>query len=99
MRVLFRSAIWPFRLVDLAFQVGRGLVPLQPCFGVLKADIRESTGSPQLCPPPAGKAEGNGSWDAHCSTPKRIRRGQAPNGWASPERLGKPRTAGQAPNG
>ncbi len=84
MRVLFRSAIWPFRLVVLAFQVGPGLVPHQPCFGVLTAGTREATRCPQLCPPPAGKAEGNGSWDAKlCSTPKRIRRGQAPNGWAS----------------
>ncbi len=65
MSVLFRSVIWSFRLVDLAFQVGRGLVPHQPCFGVLTKGTRESTRrSPRLCPPEAGKAEGNGSWDA-----------------------------------
>ncbi len=70
-------------LCDQAFQVGRGLVPHQPCFGVLTASTRESTRSPQLCPPPAGKAERNESWNAQlCSAPKRIRRGQAPNGRA-----------------
>ncbi len=35
-----------FRLVGLAFQVGRGLVPYQSCFGVLTADTRESTRIP-----------------------------------------------------
>ena len=53
-----------FRLVDLAFQVGRGLVPLQLCFDVLTAGTRESTRSRRLFPPEAGKADGNGSWDA-----------------------------------
>jgi len=67
---------------DLALQVGRGLVPHQPCFGVLTAGTRESTRSPRFCPLEAGKAERNGSWDAQVSTPKRIRRGQPPNGWA-----------------
>ncbi len=70
----------------LKLQVGRGLVPHQPCFGVLTACTRESTRSPRLCPPEAGKAEGNGRWDAQGTTPKRIRRGQdgqAPNGWTA----------------
>ncbi len=49
---------------DLAFQVGRGLVPHQPCFGVLTAVTRKSTRSPRLCPPPADKAEENESSDA-----------------------------------
>ena len=44
--VLFRSAIWPFRLAEPALQVGRGLVPRQPCFGVLTAGTRESIRSP-----------------------------------------------------
>ncbi len=41
---------------DLAFQVGRGLGPHQPCFGVLTDGTNESTRSPRLCPAPAGKA-------------------------------------------
>jgi len=52
--VLFRSAIWPFRLAEPALQVGRagpqvgrGLVPRQPCFGVLTAGTRESIRSPE----------------------------------------------------
>ncbi len=49
---------------NLGFQVGRGLVPHQPCFGVLTSGTRESTRSTRLCPPPADKVEGNGSWDA-----------------------------------
>ncbi len=59
-------------LRHLAFQVGRGLVPHQPCFGVLTAGTREA----------------NDSGTPNFGTPKRIRRGQAPNGWAS-ERLAK----------
>ncbi len=52
-----------FPFCELAFQVGRGLVPHQPCFGVLTVGTRDLTRSPRLCPPEAGKAEGIGSWD------------------------------------
>ncbi len=86
MRFLFRSSIWPVKLADLARQVGRGLVPHQPCFGVLTSGTRESTRSPRLCSPEAGKDEGIGIGTPNGRTPKRIRRGQAgqaPSRWAS----------------
>ncbi len=66
---------WPF-------EVGRGLVPHQPCFGVLTVGARESIRSPRLCPPEAGKAEGNLVGTLNC-----VVRQNASVG-ASPERMG-----------
>ncbi len=53
--------------------------PHQSCFGVLTASLANLLvplrfGRPRR--PKTGKAEGNGSWAAHCSKQKRIRRGK-----------------------
>ncbi len=70
--------------VEAISQVDRGLVPHQPCFGVLTTRSRSLLLLLRVGPPSAGKREAAAGRIAilHRSTPKRIHRGQAPNGWS-----------------